>query len=63
MRCPQGGKAVEGGLPADLVKEDAGEGCAKDPDEHGGSHAQDLQDGDEQKAEEGEGGLRGAQVA
>ena len=42
-----GGEAVVHGLPVDLMEEHSEEHGAEDADKHGGSDAEDLQDGDE----------------
>ena len=58
-----GGEAVVHRLPVDLVEEYSEEHGAEDADEHGGSDTENLQAGDEEQAEEGEGSMRGADVA
>ena len=62
-RWPDGGEIVGGGLPVDLMAEDAEERGGEDADQHGCADAEDLQDGDEEEAEDGEGGRRGVEVA
>jgi hypothetical protein len=58
-----GGQAVRGRLPVNLMTEYAEEHRGEHADEHGGADAKDLQESDEDEAEESEGGLRGAEVA